>query len=681
MNAIIFEVDGTLKVTMWVVKKHNIFLLLFLSVSFTIEAQIDSALSKTLQEITVVDKRSVDSDKKSGIQKMDSVFLESMPAFQLSDVLKRLSGVFIKDYGGVGGIKTVSVRSLGANHTAIAYDGFLVSDYQTGQINIGRFSIENIDEIRLTNANIVNIYQSARLLAAANILQLTTQKPCFDSLKKVNLKLSFRAGSFALLQPFVLIENKISKRVSTSFSAEYLYHKGNYPFQMQNGNNVIRERRQDSDMQLLRLKLAVYGVINDKQQLSTNVFYYRSEQGLPGAVIFYNTALPQRMWEENLFVQTHYENVVNKKFRFQSNVKWNYAFLRYLDSNYLNREREIDNHYWQREIYTSQVLLYNPIPCFSTSLSNDVSYSTMSTNMKDFVNPSRLGVFTALSALFEQRKISLSATILHNYFYDWNASNTAEKNTHKWTPAVQLSYQPIAKEEWYIRSSYKHVFRMPTFNDLYYRLVGDLDLRPENIDQVNFGLSFSKYLHSSFPYFSISTDVYYNQVKDKIVAIPNKNLFVWSMLNFGKVAITGVDVQVFLENIIVKHLKVETVINYTFQQSIDISDKNSKSYKHQIPYTPLHTASGIVALKTKYLNVSYSLLYTGKRYVLRQNIVENSLQPYTEHSIALYRSFKIKASAINLRFEILNLTNKQYEIIRNYPMAGRQYQGKIIYQF
>jgi hypothetical protein len=65
LNAIIFEVDGTLKVTMWVVKKHNIFLLLFLSVSFTIEAQIDSALSKTLQEITVVDKRPVDSDKKS----------------------------------------------------------------------------------------------------------------------------------------------------------------------------------------------------------------------------------------------------------------------------------------------------------------------------------------------------------------------------------------------------------------------------------------------------------------------------------------------------------------------------------------------------------------------------------------------------------------------------------------
>ena len=180
------------------------------------------------------------------------------------------------------------------------------------------------------------------------------------------------------------------------------------------------------------------------------------------------------------------------------------CILRYLDSNYLNREREIDNHYWQREIYTSQVLLYNPIPCFSTSLSNDVSYSTMSTNMKDFVNPSRLGVFTALSALFEQRKISLSATILHNYFYDWNASNTVEKNTHKWTPAVQLSYQPIAKEEWYIRSSYKHVFRMPTFNDLYYRLVGNLDLRPENIDQVNFGLSFQNtYIRLSLIFLSL----------------------------------------------------------------------------------------------------------------------------------------------------------------------------------
>ena len=99
--------------------------------------------------------------------------------------------------------------------------------------------------------------------------------------------------------------------MSTSFSAEYLYHKGNYPFQMQNGNNVIRERRQDSDMQLLRLKLAVYGVINDKQQLSTNVFYYRSEQGLPGAVIFI-ILLCHNVCGRKSFVQTHYENVMNK---------------------------------------------------------------------------------------------------------------------------------------------------------------------------------------------------------------------------------------------------------------------------------------------------------------------------------------------------------------------------------
>ncbi len=666
---------------MWVVKKYNIIFLLFLSMSFNSEAQIDTVLSKTLQDVIVVDKRLIDKDKQLGVQKIDSLFLEKMPVLQLSDALKHLSGVIIKDYGGIGGLKTVSIRSLGANHTAVSYDGFVVSDCQTGQINIGRFSIENIDEIRLVNANNVSIYQSARLLASANVLQFATREPVFDKEKKINLKFSLRAGSFSLIQPFVLIETKLSKRIATFLSGEYLYHKGNYPFSIDNGDSIILSRRQHADMQMLRLNAGAYFQISNKQKLSTTIFYYRSEQGLPGAVIFYTTALQQRMWDENMFIQTHYENNVHKKVQFQSNLKWNYAFLRYLDSNYLNKEKKIDNHYWQREIYSSQIILYTPVSYFATSLSNDLTYSNMNADIEDFLNPSRLSVLTALSALFEKKKIILSATLLHSYYADWTIDNRKSKNTHKWTPTFQISYQPILKEEWYIRSFYKHIFRMPTFNDLYYRLVGNVDLRPENIDQFNFGFSYSKYIHYYLPYFSITTDVYYNQVKDKIVAIPNKNIFMWSMLNFGKVAITGLEVQVFIENTIFKRLKLETIVNYTFQQSIDISDSYSKSYKHQIPYTPLHTASGVLALKTQYVNVSYSLLYTGKRYVLSQNIPENMLKAFTEHSIAIYRNFKIKTATINLRFEMLNFTNKQYEIIRNYPMAGRQYQGKIIYQF
>ena len=62
----------------------------------------------------------------------------------LSDALRRFSGVNVRDYGGAGGVKTISVRSLGSQHTAVAYDGITITDAQSGQIDLSRFSLDNI---------------------------------------------------------------------------------------------------------------------------------------------------------------------------------------------------------------------------------------------------------------------------------------------------------------------------------------------------------------------------------------------------------------------------------------------------------------------------------------------------------------------------------------------------------
>ena len=83
---------------------------------------------------------------------------------------------------------------------------------------------------------------------------------------------------------------------------------------------------------------------------------------------------------------------------------------------------------------------------------------------------------------------------------------------------------------------------MPTFNELYYKLVGSISLRPEYSKQYNAGISYSKAFSVAVKRFSISADTYYNEVKDKIIAVPNQNLFVWTMLNLGKVSVKGVDI-------------------------------------------------------------------------------------------------------------------------------------------
>ena len=68
----------------------------------------------------------------------------------IADAVKRFSGVNVKDYGGLGGLKTISIRNLGAAHTAVSYDGIAVSNSQAGQIDIGRFATDNISTLSLS---------------------------------------------------------------------------------------------------------------------------------------------------------------------------------------------------------------------------------------------------------------------------------------------------------------------------------------------------------------------------------------------------------------------------------------------------------------------------------------------------------------------------------------------------
>ena len=81
--------------------------------------------TRQLDSVLVVSHR-VSSSVKEGkpVQQMDREAIERLGLQNLSDVVKRFAGANVRDYGGIGGMKTVSVRNLGAHHTAVSYDGF-----------------------------------------------------------------------------------------------------------------------------------------------------------------------------------------------------------------------------------------------------------------------------------------------------------------------------------------------------------------------------------------------------------------------------------------------------------------------------------------------------------------------------------------------------------------------------
>ena len=618
--------------------------------------------------------------------------IENLPALQLSDALKYMSGVVVKDYGGTGGMKTVSVRGLGSQHTGVAYDGMALTDCQTGQIDLGKLTLDNVGSLNLTTGLDLDIFKPARLFSFSNLLNINTTN-IFPA-KPLKVKVALTAGMYGLISPQLFLENLIkSKKQSDRYvlwnlSANYTYSKGEYPYILHYGgitDSVSRERRQNTDISAINAEANVKVSFNANQRLLVKWYYYDSERGLPSATVFYNLNSSQRLWNRNTFAQAQYYHHFGKGWRYQVGGKFNYDFTRYLDPEYLNEEGKLDNEYRQYEGYLTNVVCYT-LPKkekdidFSVSVANDLFYNQLNASTMEYTNPARFTSMTSLSVRGGKKVFSIVGNLLFTTVNNMSQGEQLGKNYLHLSPAVSASVR--LKEAVTLRAFYKNIFRMPTFNDLYYREVGNLNLEPEKTHQWNLGAVLEQQrLAAGKVYLSTSLDGYFNIVKDKIVAFPSHNLFSWTMLNYGTVWIAGAELNANLEYQFVKHYYLRFNGNGTYQKAVDRTDPLGKTFNHQIPYTPVWSGSTSVGLETPWFTITYATILCGKRYALGENIPANEVPGYVDHSITIGHEYPIKSTKLGFKIEFLNLANKNYSIIRNYPMQGFGIRGRISFEF
>lgn len=216
---------------------------------------------------------------------------------------------------------------------------------------------------------------------------------------------------------------------------------------------------------------------------------------------------------------------------------------------------------------------------------------------------------------------------------------------------------------------------MPTFNDLYYTDMGNAYLHPETAKQYNLGLLYDiDRKEHTFSFFRIGADIYYNRVKDKIVAYPKGQQFRWTMLNLGEVDIRGIDAQTMAIFRLPYKIELTTKLQYTYQEAIDITNPADNYYRDQIPYIPWHSGSAIAMLSWKGWNLNYSFIYVGHRYNQQENIRYNYTQPWYTSDVSLIKTFKIKKTHLKASVEVNNLLSQDYDVILNYPMPKRNYR-------
>ncbi|NLE32607.1 MAG: outer membrane beta-barrel protein [Bacteroidales bacterium] len=638
----------------------------------------DTLYSDPLREVTVTGHAKHNAERAASIhQSMDKEALATTQSLLVADAAKFFAGAVIRDYGGLGGMKTLSVRGMGAHHTAVSYDGITLSDGQTGQIDLGRYALDNLDLVALTIGEGQTLFQPARMNASAGLLALKSRRPRFNEGQRYKGAVSVKGGSFGLFNPDLLLQATLGRGVDISLNGHFLGSNGDYPFRLAYGDAsdaYTVERRTNNQSEAYRLEGTVYADLPKNSLLEVKSYYYASSKGLPGAIILYNTQSTQHLWDKNGFIQARYEQVVSPTVRWQLNTKYGASWQRYLNPDYLGSTGKEDHRYRQDEGYLSVVGLYTWPDGWSVAWASDVAVNRMRANLHQFSNPYRLTWLNQASAAYVSERISGSASLLGTVVNEETLDQQPANDRWALNPGINVSYRPLLDWPLRLRAFYKSTYRMPSFNDLYYSSVGNRLLRPEQSRQLNLGMTIAMASPQQRTRLTATLDGYHNRITDKIMALPTKNIFVWSMVNLGKVSITGLDVTTAFGHRFNDDWALDGAWNHSYQRALDKTDPTSPTYDNQLAYAPRVYGSARVGLKSPWVALAWSTLWSGHRYVTGHNLVENDLPGFADQSLSLEKVFKHSLHDVTFRAEVLNLLGTSYEVIRNFPMPGRSYR-------
>lgn len=264
------------------------------------------------------------------VQELSGNQLQRLSSHSVADALRYFSGIQIKDYGGVGGLKTVNIRSMGTNHVGVFYDGIELGNAQNGQVDLGRFSLDNMEAVTLYNGQKSAIFQPAKDFGSAGSIYLQSRTPKFGPDKDNHVKAVFKTGSFGVINPAILWEHRISENISSSVSAEYMYTTGKYKFtyRVKEGYDTTAVR-QNGDVNAIRVEGGLFGKLKGGYWRAKG-YFYNSERGYPGAIVRNKFTHEDRQWDTNTFFQGAFKKDYSDRYSIMLNAKYAYDYLHYL---------------------------------------------------------------------------------------------------------------------------------------------------------------------------------------------------------------------------------------------------------------------------------------------------------------------------------------------------------------
>ncbi len=567
----------------------------------------------------------------------------------LADVLDYQPGIYIRDYGGLGGLKSISLRGTNSMQTLLTFEGMRLNSSQTSMLDLNIIPISIVEQIQIFKGGSSSISGSNSI---AGVVNLETM----NNIRNNGLLLNFDYGSF----------NEIIASANISLAGlyqfvghlDYQHSDGNFPFYSNQFGEVKEFKRENGKYD--RFSIYLYRPIEQKS-FSAKPFVLLSliQRGSPGAVLQgHIESLDARLDEKYFLFSIPLITSLSKSTFLKSNLSFKFDKTEYYNPEFSFLTSDNKINFSNIEIQFSSIYSNNWFQDFICSIGIDLIASHLRGNMLD----------KNVGDTVKRYNIAGFSTI----DYKWMSSESISISSNlalradavsKLFPNYSLSLgSSIAffNSDFIIKVLYSNNFRIPSFNEMYYLNYGNSNLKTEKSINLNLGLYCQLIDNLNF-----ELSGYIIKTFDQIVSVPISPLR-WSAKNIAETYSRGFE---FSSNLILFDESLNIKLNYTLQK---ISNETPESYTKGkiIVYTPQELINSTILIKTQLANSLIQLFYSSHRFYLPENDYDSYLPSYFLVNLSLFKDIRIFNQNFRFRIDLENLLNRRYEIIKNYPMPS-----------
>jgi vitamin B12 transporter len=241
------------------------------------------------------------------------------------------------------------------------------------------------------------------------------------------------------------------------------------------------------------------------------------------------------------------------------------------------------------------------------------------------------------------------------------------------SPRLGINWRPLSDPGLHVKANAGTSFRAPTFNDRFWRYAeagapgGDPDLRPERGWSADMGLGFQ------LGRLRAEATAYGSWLRDQIVWHPAGGGY-YAPLNLGRTRTLGLEMSAEVRPIVLGSWTLGGGGIYGLTDARDRSDPTASSFDQALRYVPRHQLKSHLSLARPLGDRASLRLDADSRYVAPRPVrSDGSLAEPAYHvaDVRLRGVYRSESFTTSLSFELENVFDADYAVLRGYPMPPR----------